>query len=314
MLGTIAFIIAASTLAFTILMSLFGSFNLVSLGFIVIIFNIIQWLIAPYLINAMYKVKEVTNTSSPKLYRIVQNLSAKSGLKMPKVMIANIPIPNAFAYGSPLKGNHVAVTKGLLNTLEEEEVEAVVGHELGHLKHKDVQVMMFASLLPAVFYFIGYSFMMSAMFGGGSRRGEGGAAPVLIGVASMAIYWILSLFVLGLSRLREYYADQHSASIVEDGPRKLSEGLAKIVSSNAQAKMQQRRTSSNNSFKTLFIDDPDSAENDLAGMAQIQWMMTDQQLVRKVLSRKVSSMDSILELFSSHPNIVKRLTALHKMA
>ena len=197
MLGTVAFIIAASTLAFTIIMSLVGSFNLISLGFIVIIFNIIQWLIAPYLINAMYKVKEVTNTSSPKLYRMVQNLSTKSGLKMPKVMIANIPIPNAFAYGSPLKGNHVALTKGLLNTLEEEEVEAVIGHELGHLKHRDVQVMMFASLLPAVFYFIGYSFMISAMFGGGSRRGEGGAAPILIGVASMAIYWILSLFVLG---------------------------------------------------------------------------------------------------------------------
>ncbi len=172
--------------------------------------------------------------------------------------------------------------------------------------------MLFSSLLPAVFYFIGYSFMMSAMFGGGGRRG--GAAPVLIGVASMAIYWILNLFVLGLSRLREYYADQHSATIVEDGPRKLSEGLAKIVSSNAQAKMQRRRTSGNNSFKTLFIDDPDSAEKDLVGMAQIQWMTTDQQLVRKVMSRKVSSMDSILELLSSHPNIVKRLTALHKMA
>jgi heat shock protein HtpX len=80
-------------------------------------------------------------------------------------MIADIPIPNAFAYSSPIAGSRVAVTKGLLKSLDEEEIEAVVGHELGHLKHRDVQVMMFVSILPAVFYFIGYSMLLSSLFG-----------------------------------------------------------------------------------------------------------------------------------------------------
>ncbi len=85
-------------------------------------------------------------------------------------MLSQIPLPNAFAYGSPLTGSRVAVTQGLLTHLDEGEVEAVLGHELGHLKHRDVQVMMVVSFLPALFYYIGYSMMLSGMFGGGGDR------------------------------------------------------------------------------------------------------------------------------------------------
>jgi heat shock protein HtpX len=163
-IGTLALLIAISTLFFTIILSIVGVTNIVALVFFVILFNIVQWLLAPYLINSMYQTKEVSK--SDKLYSTVARLSQKLDLKMPKVMIANIPIPNAFAYGSPIAGNKVAVTKGLLNDLEEEEIEAVVGHELGHIKNRDVQVMMFASILPAIFYFIGFSFMISSFYGG----------------------------------------------------------------------------------------------------------------------------------------------------
>ncbi len=314
MVGTLAFIIAASTLAFTIIISLMGVFNLITVASIAVAFNLIQWLLAPHLIGALYKVREVSRSENPKLYGMVERLSSKTRLKMPKVMLANIPIPNAFAYGSPISGSRVAVTKGLLDELEEEEVEAVIGHELGHLKHKDVQIMMFASVLPAIFYFVGYSMMMSAWFGGGKRR-EGGAATILIGLASMAIYWILTLFVLNLSRLREYYADQHSARIVDDGPRKLSEALAKIVSSSVKAKRKRRKPASRglSSFKTLFIDDPDRAEKDITEIAQARRFGADRRLVREVMSRKVSTLDRVLELLSSHPNIVKRLNALQKL-
>ncbi len=153
-------------------------------------------------------------------------------------MIADMPLPNTFAYGSPIAGSRVAVTTGLLKELEDEEVEAVLGHELGHLKHRDVQVMMFASVLPAIFYFVGYSFLTSSMYGG-SNKDEGGASA-LIGIASIAIYWVLTLFVLGLSRLREYYADQESARTVDDGSRKLSEALAKISNSSYKLRMSRR--------------------------------------------------------------------------
>jgi heat shock protein HtpX len=139
---------------------------------------------------------------------------------------------------------------------------------------------------------------------------SGGATPALIGMGSMVIYYVLTLFVLGLSRMREYYADQRSVSIVEDGARKLSEGLAKIVSSNSKMKLQQQRGRSFNSFKALFIEDPDRAEKDEMSLSQSRMFRTDQQLVNEIMSKKVSTTDSILELLSTHPNIVKRLQAI----
>lgn len=309
MIGTLSVIIAASTLFLTVIMSLMGGLSLVSLAFFVILLNIAQWLVSPYLINMMYRAREIPRSDNPRLHSVVERLSEKLKLSTPKLMLANMPIPNAFAYGSPIAGNRVAITTGLVKELEEEEVEAVIGHELGHLKHRDMQVMMFASVLPALFYYLGYSMMMSSWYGG-RRREESSAGPALIGAASMAVYWVLTLLTLRLSRLREYYADQASISIVDDGARKLSEGLAKIVSATSRGKLLQRQTGSLNGFKALFISDPDSAERDLAALRTFRPHSDDQRLVQEILSRKVSAFDSFLELLSTHPNIVKRLQAL----
>jgi len=82
-----------------------------------------------------------------------------------------------------------------------------------------VQVMMVASFLPALFYYIGYSLMLSGVFGGGERKNSGGN-NALVGIAFMAFSWVLTLFTLYLSRLREYYADRHSVSVVENGAQK----------------------------------------------------------------------------------------------
>ena len=268
-LGTLSLLIALSTVFFAVILSLLGGLNIFVLVALVIVFNLIQWLIAPYIIDAMYKVKPISRNSNPKLYGMVENLSKRSRIRMPKVMIANIPIPNAFAYGSPLTGKKVAVTNTLLTTLEDEEVEAVIGHELGHLKHKDVQIMMFASVLPAIFYFIGYSFLLSTWFGGGRRDNSSGVA-FLVAIACMAIYWVLSLLVLGLSRLREYYADSHSVSIIENGSRKMSEALAKIVNYSANISQKTRKqVSSSSSFRSLFISDPENAERDYQGLMSL---------------------------------------------
>ena len=310
LIGTLTLIIGLSTLFFTVILSLAGV-SLVLLPFIVIIINIIQWLIAPYIIDAMYRAKEVKPTEDPALHDMVERLSKKSRIKKPKLMKAKIPIPNAFAYSSPIAGSRVAVTTGLLETLDTEEVEAVIGHELGHLKHRDVQVMMFVSILPAIFYYFGYSLLLSSMFSRRDNRDSGGAA--IIGIASILIYWILTLFTLYLSRIREYFADRHSASIVEDGPRKLSEGLAKIVNSTKRMKQKRRDTSGFNSFKALFISDPDRAESDSASLTRFGRGMGDQRLVDDVLRRKVTTFDRIMEVFSTHPNIVKRLRALQQL-
>jgi len=311
MLGTLTTIIGLSTLFFTVILSLLGTFSLVTLVFIVVLFNVVQWLIAPYIINAIYRAREVTISEEPRLCLMVERLSKKSGIRTPKVMIAASPIPNAFAYSSPIAGSRVAVTCGLRKTLDEEEVEAVIGHELGHLKHRDVQVMMFVSILPAIFYFIGYSMLLSSVF---RRRDErGGSSAAIIGIASLVLYGILTMFTLYLSRLREYYADRHSASIVEEGSRKLSEGLAKIVHSTGRIKRTRPETRSRNSFKALFISDPDRAEADAMAIAQSASITGDQQLIQEALKKEVTTLEKFLELFSTHPNIVKRLKALQKL-
>ena len=107
MAGTLAAIIGLSTLVFTLVLSLVGLFDLVTLGILVVAFNIFQWLISPYIIDALYSVKEIPEHENPKLHEVVENLSRKSGIKKPRLMLARIPIPNAFAYGSPIAGNRV---------------------------------------------------------------------------------------------------------------------------------------------------------------------------------------------------------------
>ncbi len=308
MAGTLAVIIGLSTLIFTVVLSLVGSLSLLTLGLLVVAFNIFQWLISPYIIDALYSVREISIHENPRLHETVESLSKQSGISKPRLMLAQIPIPNAFAYGSPLAGSRVAVTSGLLEKLEYEEVEAVVGHELGHLKHRDVQIMMFVSILPAILYYVGFYLMMS-MYG---RRRDEGSGAALVGIFFMIFSWILNMFILYLSRLREYYADRHSASIVSDGSRKLSEGLAKIVQSTSKMRRESKRNQQLNAFKALFIADPDRAQTDSLAISRFG-ASADQKLVNDILSREVTTLDRIVEAFSTHPNTVKRLRALQNL-
>jgi len=308
-LATLALIFGLSTLMLTVVLILTGLFDIITLGVLVVAFNIIQWLVSPYLINALYRARELPANENPKLHETIENLSKKSGIRTPKLMLAQIPIPNAFAYGSPLAGNRVAVTSGMLEKLNDGEVEAVIGHELGHLKHKDVQVMMFVSLLPALFYYIGYSLTLSSMYG---RRRDEGSSGALIGMVFIAFWWILNLFTLYLSRLREYYADRHSASIVENGSQKLSVGLAKIVQATRNMGKMKNQTKSLSSFKALFISDPDRAEIDSAALSTMN-VSSGQKLVQDILSQQLTTGAKFAEVFSTHPNIIKRLKALQEL-
>jgi len=151
--------------------------------------------------------------------------------------------------------------------------------------------------------------VFSSMFSGGNNRKNGGGAA--IGMVAIGLYWVLTLFTLQLSRTREYYADSHSASIVQDGARKLSEGLARIVNSTQRRRQPQMRQGgkSLNSFKALFISDPDTAATDSQQISQLN----DRDLVEQLSQRRITTMDRIQEALSTHPNIVKRLKALKEI-
>ena len=308
MVGTLALIISLSTLVFTLLLSLAGVFDYLTLGIMIVGVNLAQWLFAPYLVDAIYRVHPLSESENPRLHEAIAKISQTSGISKPKLMLSQISLPNAFAYGSPLTGNKVAVTEGLLKNLEAGEVEAVIGHELGHLKHRDVQVMMAVSILPALFMYIGYMFMFQ---GQGNRRSEGGNGAI-IGMAFIGFSWLLNLFTLYLSRLREYYADRHGASVVENGAQKLSSGLAKIIHATQRTRLSKGEKQNLNAFKALFINDPDKAAADSAALATIE--ASKENLVEQILSKEPTFTDTVIEVLSTHPNIIKRLRALQELS
>lgn len=310
MVGTLAVIFGLSTLFLTIILSLIGSLSILTLAIFVIGFNFIQWLVSPYLIGALYRARELPENENPELHATIENLSRKSGIAKPKLMLAQIPIPNAMAYGTPISGNRIAVTSGLLQTLNSGEVEAVIGHELGHLKHRDVQIMMFVSLLPALLYYIGYSLTLSSMYG---RQRQENSSGAILGILFIFGWFILYMFTLSLSRIREYYADRHSVAVVENGTQKLSTGLTKIVNTTRNMGRTRTQTKNLNAFKALFITDPDHAEIDSAQITQVAHA-GDWKQVEQILSQEVTTGARIAEVFSTHPNIIKRLKALQEIS
>ena len=299
MIGVWALITGLATLILTAVllylgMPIYGIYGI--LGFVVI-FHFFQWLIGPYIINAIYRVRELKRSEYPWLHEAVAKISARSGLRNPpKLMLAEISLPNAFAYGSPLTGNMVAVTRGLLRTLDREEVEAVIGHELGHLRHRDMIVMMMISLIPAIIYYIGYSLYLSGWFGGYRDREGGGGLILLIGILLIVVSYLFNLFIFYMSRLREYYADSHAAMFVENGARNLQRGLVKIMVAAGRLPRSVRRA--HNQLKMFFISDPDVA---IRGYGDVD------RLIEEIKREKPSI---LVELFSTHPHPAKRLRFL----
>ncbi|HVP23745.1 MAG TPA: zinc metalloprotease HtpX [Conexivisphaerales archaeon] len=306
MLGTLALVIGASTLFLAVVLTYLGGFDIVTMLVLVVAFSLVQWLVGPYMISAMYRVREVPDNQLTDVHGMLQSICMKAGLKVPKLMLSPTPAPNAFAYGSPLTGSRVCVTQGLLNTLEPGEVEAVLGHELGHLKHRDVQIMMFVSVLPTIFYYIGWSMMWGGSYGN-SRSNNGGSAAA-VGALALAAYFILNLLVLGLSRERELYADRHGAEVVDDGADKLSSALAKLDMYGRRGSSRTAPSGQAMGFHSLLIVDPDTA-----GRSAVQYAYSDRDLIEQVANRRISESEKIFEVFSTHPNIVKRIRILQAM-
>ncbi|OYT51139.1 MAG: zinc metalloprotease HtpX [Desulfurococcales archaeon ex4484_217_2] len=307
MLGTMAAITAIATLVFVTILtwlniSFYGFYGII--GFIVA-FHLFQWIIGPYVIDAVYHVRPLSKHEYPELHDIVEKIAKRSGLKyVPKLMIAEIDIPNAFAYGNPFTGYRVAVTRGLLETLPLDEVEAVLGHELGHLKHRDVVVMLMISIIPAIIYYIGYVLYVSGWFSGFRREREsGGPLLLLVGILLMAVSYLLNLFVFYMSRLREYYADSHAALNVTNGARKLQRALARIMYYTSRMRRYMVEGGKSYShFKMFFITDPDK-------QLKARYIRDIDQLVEDIKRQKPSILE---ELFSTHPHPAKRLRHLDK--
>jgi heat shock protein HtpX len=196
------------------------------------------WVIVAYwfhqsLIDAVTGGEDVTRLENPRLYNILENLCISRGIPMPKLKVADTDVLNAFASGMNSRQYSITVTKGLLDNLDDKELEAVLGHELTHIRNGDVRMMVIAVVIAGVISFFAELFFRIMFRGGfrfrssGDRKG-GAAIALLIAVALVAIAWLLSIVIrFALSRKREYLADAGSVELTKN-PDAMISALRKI--------------------------------------------------------------------------------------
>jgi heat shock protein HtpX len=231
--------------------------------------------------------KIVTPDEAPQLHATVERLCAMANLPKPRVAIIPSNVPNAFATGRSPKHAAVAVTQGLLQRLEPQEVEAVLAHELSHVANRDVLVMTLASffaMLAALITRFGFYAGLFGGFGGGNRDNNNGGSQVpvwlIIFVVAIVTYAISYVLIRTLSRYREYAADRGSA-LMTGAPENLMSALQKIASGITQIPQQDLR--------------------EVAGMNAFFIVPTNWR-------------QQVGELFMDHPPIEKRLAALAQIA
>ena len=271
----------------------------------------IQYLIGPKIVEISMMVRYVSEKEYPELHRMVEELSREAGIPKPRVGVSDLNIPNAFAFGRTKRDARVCVTKGLLNLLNEKELRAVLGHEISHIKHKDVFVITMLSVIPTICYMIYVSFFWSSIY---SRRRDSGALA-LIGLTAFLLYLITSLLVMYASRIREYYADYGSVEL-GNKPSWLATALYKLVYGSARADRNTIKRVAG--MKAFFLNDPANAVNEISELKQVDLNLDgviDEYELQVLAERKIklSKSEKIMELLSSHPSTLKRIKALSNL-
>jgi heat shock protein HtpX len=231
--------------------------------------------------------KTVSREQAPELYAMVERLCAMTDLPMPKVAIIESDVPNAFATGRSPKHAAVAVTTGLLRRLPQQEIEAVLAHELSHIANRDVLIMTLASFFAMLAALITRFGLYAGMFGGGGFGGgnnrdnnNGNQAWIIIFLVSILTYAISFVLIRMISRYREYAADR-GAAVITGAPENLMSALQRIASGITQI--------------------PERDLREVAGMNAFFIVPTNWRT-------------HVGELFMTHPPLEKRLAALAEIA
>jgi len=234
------------------------------------VMNFVSYFFSDKIALATYRAQAVTREQLPRVYQVVERLTQKAGLPMPKIYVIPTESPNAFATGRNPQHASVAVTQGILNLLNDEELEGVLAHELGHVNNRDILISSIAATLAGA---ITYAARFAMFFGGGGdredRRGGGLAALAMMILAPLAAM----LIQLAVSRSREYQADETGAHLTGN-PYALASALGKLDAYSRRIPMQASPSTAH-----LFIIQP-------------------------VLGVNVGN------LFSTHPPIAKRIERL----
>jgi heat shock protein HtpX len=237
--------------------------------------NVISYFFSSRIVLLTYRAKLVDEAQAPRLYRIVRSVADRAGLPMPKVAIIPSQAPNAFATGRSPSNATVAATEGIMRLLDDEELEAVMAHEMAHVRNRDMLVMTIAATLAGAISFAARWALYSALFGGGRNNNGNGIILLLVAITAP----IAALLVqLAISRNREYGADEGGARLIGK-PLHLAKALQKLEAGNSRTPMQMGSPASS----SLFIVNPFRG-------------------------------GSFVTLFMTHPPVAKRVERLRKLA
>ena len=275
---TVLYIIFLSVLAYV-------GVSAIAIAAIAGVMILAQWYFSDRIVLWSTGAKIVSREQFPELHDLVERIVARNNLSKPRIAVINTRMPNAFATGKTPKSSIVAVTTGLMDQLDTEELEGVIAHELAHIKNRDVLILTLASIFSMIAWYLMRFGMYGAMFGGGGagsygRRGnEGGAAMLLILLIAI-VTWIASFLIIrAISRYREYVADRDGA-LITGKPSKLASALLKI--SGTMKRMPTRDLREVEGMNAFFIIPA------LSG-------------------------DALTNLFSTHPPVAQRVKKLMEM-
>ena len=246
------------------------------------LFNFLTYFYSDSIVIRMSKAKIIQENENPALFRAVRNVAQKANIPMPKVGVVDSPQPNAFATGRGPNKAVVCATSSILQTLSPDELEAVIGHEIGHVVHRDVLMSSIAATMAGAISWIGNIALWSVWMGGGNRN-RGGGSPVLLLLAIILVPLGATFIQLGISRNDEYSADEYGAKLTRN-PGGLINALQKItVKAQTRPISAQPGQSPSPATASLWIVNPFRGS-------------------------------SLVELFSTHPSMPHRIEKLKKVA
>jgi len=251
-----------------------GRSGMVIAFFFAIAMNFGSYWFSDKIVLRLYRARSVSESEAPRLYAMVRELAQQAGLPMPKVCIIPSESPNAFATGRNPEHAVVAVTQGIMNLLDKDELKGVLAHELAHVKHRDILIGSIAATLAGAIMMIASFARWAALFGGvGGRDDDNGGG--VIGLIAMSILAPLAamLIQMAISRSREYAADAAGAGYAGN-PQGLARALQKISSASRRTPMKADAATAH-----MFIMNPLSGKN-------------------------------LMNLFSTHPPVEKRIEKL----
>jgi len=261
-------------LVFIAVLSMLG-IGLPFLVLLVFVMAFIQYFFSDRLVLWSTRARVIAPEEYPELHRIVERCATEAGIPMPRVAIMQSQVPNAFATGRSPKHAVVAVTDSILRLLSLRELEAVLAHEISHIKNRDVLTLTIASFVAMIAALVMNNFLFAAMF----NRRDSGSAWILAGIVAVVVYFVAQLLIMALSRYREFAADRGSAYITGH-PRDLISALQKI--SGRMDYVPAREKQAVETANAFFIIPA------LSG-------------------------SSIMALFATHPSVEQRIAALDRI-